>query len=66
MTIVGTCSLCNGPVEVPNIWYSAVPPRPRCQQCGARKKRDDHGPVIEMEHDETVKPIDSVPWDISK
>lgn len=66
MTIVGTCSLCGGPVAVPNVWYSTLPPRPKCQQCGAKKRPDDHGPIIEMEPDENAKPIDSVPWDVSK
>ena len=47
--VVGTCSLCGGPVVVPRIWWGVGPfPPPRCQNCGAVAK-EDHGPVIPME-----------------
>lgn len=45
-SIVGTCSLCNGPVVVPNVWYGTVPPTPTCSSCGAIAAA--HGPVIPM------------------
>lgn len=50
MTIIGTCSICGGPVTVPDLWGGVVPPIPTCSQCGAVKA--GHGPVIEM-----VKPF---------
>lgn len=44
---IGTCSLCGGPVTVPELWAGVVPPVPKCRGCGATKK-SPHGPVIEM------------------
>lgn len=46
--IVGTCSMCGGPVVLPMVWHSVVPPVPTCMDCGAIKKRS-HGPTIDME-----------------
>lgn len=46
--IIGTCSLCGGPVVVPDVFYSVLPPIPRCRDCGARMKRS-YGRVILME-----------------
>lgn len=48
--IIGTCSLCNGPVTLVTIvdpWLGNSLPIPTCQRCGATKK-DPYGPVIEM------------------
>lgn len=45
---IGTCSLCGGPVTVPTIWWSVVPPIPHCERCGAVPKQA-FGPVIDME-----------------
>lgn len=44
--VVGTCSLCSGPVEVPAIWHGVNPPEKKCAKCGAVAA--DHGPVIKM------------------
>jgi hypothetical protein len=45
--IIGTCSICRGPVEVPNNWLCTIPPAPSCKRCGANAD-DDYGPVIAM------------------
>ncbi len=45
--VLGTCSLCSGPVTVPQTWMGLYPPPPTCQRCGAVKK-ESYGPVIEM------------------
>lgn len=42
--IIGTCSLCDGPVWLPPMM---VDPTPTCKRCGAVAK-DPHGPVIPM------------------
>lgn len=47
-TIVGTCSICSGPVCVPTAYHSIVPPTPKCADCGATAKRN-YGAVIPME-----------------
>lgn len=52
-TIVGTCSICSGPVCVPTAYHSIVPPVPKCADCGASAKRN-YGPVVPME---VVSPI---------
>lgn len=44
---IGTCSLCGGPVTVPTVYHSVVPPTPRCEGCGAVPVAS-HGPVIAM------------------
>lgn len=36
--ILGTCSICGGPVFVPDYWLCIFPPTPTCQHCGAIKK----------------------------
>lgn len=43
---VGTCSICSGPVMIPTLWGSIVPPTPTCSRCGAIAA--SHGPVIPM------------------
>lgn len=45
---IGTCSICGGPVTLPEMWGGTVPPIPRCDKCGARAKQP-YGPRIEME-----------------
>lgn len=45
-TIVGTCSCCGGPVCVPMVYWSVVPPVPKCRHCGAVAVQD-YGPVIQ-------------------
>jgi hypothetical protein len=32
---VGICSLCSGPVMMPDVWYSVKPPVPTCEVCHA-------------------------------
>lgn len=48
MPTIGTCSKCNGPVQVPDLWGGTVPPVPTCAHCGATAK-DPYGPTIPME-----------------
>lgn len=50
--VIGTCSLCQGPVAVPRLWYGIYPPIPHCLSCGAIVKNPHYGPVIDM------KPVD--------
>lgn len=45
--IVGTCSECGGPVELPDVWHGICPPLPTCRNCGATKA-NSYGPVIPM------------------
>lgn len=45
--VIGTCSICRGPVQVPLIWHGVIPPVPACGSCGATKG-EDHGPTIQM------------------
>jgi hypothetical protein len=47
-TTIGSCSLCGGPVTVPELWGGSVPPVPRCRSCGATA-RMPFGPVVPME-----------------
>lgn len=51
--VVGTCSLCGGPVTVPAVWMSIIPPTPTCGHCGAVAA--EHGPVIPMRPAEPVR-----------
>ena len=51
---IGTCSLCGGPVQVPEFWGGCVPPQPTCAHCGAVAK-PTYGPTIQM-----VRPM--LPW----
>ena len=49
--IIGTCSICSGPVVQETNEFSSnqyLAPRPYCKDCGARKK-NPYGPVIDME-----------------
>lgn len=46
--IVGTCSICGGPVTVPETWMGIYQPIPKCESCGAIEKQP-FGPVIPME-----------------
>lgn len=45
--IIGTCSLCGGPVETPDAWMGTLPAPATCKHCGA--VRPQHGPVIDMQ-----------------
>lgn len=57
VNVIGTCSQCGGPVEVPHAYYSIYLPTPTCRNCGARAA-SNHGPIIK-----TVKPSGSVGWE---
>ena len=46
LTTIGTCSICDGEVQVPNIWMGVIPPQPTCNRCGAVEA--NNGPVIPM------------------
>lgn len=47
--VIGTCSICGGPVTVPGVWWGVgAPPTPRCERCGAVPQQA-HGPVIPMQ-----------------
>lgn len=52
MAILGTCSICKGPVSICDVWMGIIPPKPQCQRCGATK-RNPYGPSIEMENEKT-------------
>jgi len=52
-TIIGTCSLCGGPVGVPSDWMATIPPTPTCGDCGAVEA--PAGPVIQMKPAPKVK-----------
>ena len=43
--LIGTCSICGGPVELPSMMVNPVP---CCKNCGA-VARNPHGPVIQMQ-----------------
>lgn len=45
--IIGTCSICGGPVCVPTVWGSICQPIPQCFRCSAIKN-DNYGPIIDM------------------
>lgn len=47
-SVIGSCSICGGPVTVHTIWHCVIPDTPRCEQCGAVKKEEYRGPVIPM------------------
>lgn len=49
--VLGTCSICGGPVMVPEFWGGSIPPTPTCQKCGATKAQP-HGPVIPMDRND--------------
>jgi len=46
-TIIGTCSLCGGPVTTPTAWMATIPAPRTCARCGA-VSAEYHGPVIPM------------------
>lgn len=48
MSVIGTCSNCDGPVTVPDYWGGAIPPIPTCSRCGAQSATP-YGPKIQME-----------------
>ena len=56
--VVGTCSLCGGPVVVPSVYHSTSPPVPICQSCGATQKTPRYGPIVEMEKKKLLNEID--------
>jgi hypothetical protein len=43
---IGACSLCGGPVKIPDHWYGTEQPRPQCRRCFAFAT--SLAPVIEM------------------
>lgn len=53
-TIVGTCSICGGPVKIPAL---CVDPRPSCSRCGA-VPAEAYGPVMKMIPVKTVTTTD--------
>ena len=46
-TVIGTCGICGGPVEIPSVWHGIIPPVPTCTHCGATQK-NSYGPVLDM------------------
>ena len=47
--IIGTCSLCSGPVVMPTAWMSIITPLPACQNCHAViESKEAYGPSIKM------------------
>ncbi len=46
-SVIGSCSICGGPVTVHTTWHCVIPDTPRCERCGA-VKAEVHGPVIPM------------------
>lgn len=55
--VLGTCSVCGGPVSIPTLWEKPTPPVPICERCGAIKM-DRYGPVIPMIPRTSVKEPD--------
>lgn len=53
MSVIGTCSICGGPVAVETVSWSVTPPTPRCLNCGA-VKAETYGPEIPMRPAPTV------------
>ena len=49
MKIIGTCSCCGGPVQIPDLWGGMTPPTPTCARCGAVAV-NQYGPVIPTAH----------------
>ena len=47
-TVIGKCSICGGPVSVPEIWHGVVPPTPTCERCGATHEPQDSLPTLPM------------------
>lgn len=44
---IGTCSICGGPVTMPDHWGGNRPPIPTCESCGAQAA-NPFGPTIPM------------------
>lgn len=63
--IIGTCSLCKGPVAIIEPWAGTMPCVPTCQRCGARKK-DPFGPTIEMEPYKGLPGTLNPKWDFNE
>lgn len=61
MSIIGTCSLCGGPVSSPVIRKKGRIPVPFCTECGSTKK-GAFGPIIEMEKLTNKKPANGFPF----
>lgn len=63
-SVIGTCSICGGPVMVPSVWMGIYPPIPECAHCGATSA--NYGPTIPMtpsrqpKNDDGTEP--SVTW----
>ncbi len=53
MKIIGTCSICNGPVGIPENWSCLTPPTPKCSKCGSECE-NKYGPKIPMKKQKTV------------
>lgn len=62
--IIGTCSLCGGPVESPDAWLGMLPAPATCKNCGA--VRPQYGPVIEMHRPASPLPTPSPLFDTGK
>jgi len=45
---IGKCSICGGEVTVPDVFWSVIPPRPQCEQCGAYASRTAGLPTVPM------------------
>jgi hypothetical protein len=52
VTILGTCSICQGPVVLRDDWMSTQPQVPRCHNCGAQPM-NPYGPVVPMKEKRT-------------
>lgn len=62
-TSIGVCSICGGPVTVPDMWHGIYPPVPTCEHCGATSA--GRGPVIPMfppTHTPYPHYADNLPW----
>ena len=60
MITIGTCSLCSGPVMMPESWSGSEAPTARCGRCFA-VPINPFGPRIEMKR--ALKPGDDEPGD---
>ena len=48
--VIGSCSLCGGPVEIfTGAWYGTNPPKAECKRCYATARDPALNKVIEME-----------------
>lgn len=61
---VGTCSICGGPVTVPIVFHSIVPPVPQCDACGAvaAPKTWPVVPMVPAVPTETGTGVVSITW----